>query len=81
MWTDLTPLKRSAKALRTSQTELRAVLDAFPGFIAAIDQDFRYSYVNAATARQLGRSADELPGTSVAEVLPPQSVRRTGWVR
>lgn len=84
MLTDLTVVKQASLALEASRTELRAVLDAFPGFIASIDQDFRYGYVNPATAQRLGRPAEQLPGMPVTEVLPLESVQRirqTWWPR
>jgi PAS domain S-box-containing protein len=76
MWTDLTPLKRAAAALQASQAKLRAVLEAFPGFIAAVDGEGRYSYVNVAMARLMGGDPLQVVGRSVDEIVPGQAIHR-----
>jgi len=74
MWTDLTTLKRAEEALRHREAELQALLSSFPGFIAAIEKDLRYSFVNEATARRLGGSPQDVIGKSIEELLLPADV-------
>jgi PAS domain S-box-containing protein len=66
---DITAEERAMQAMRAGQAELRSVLDAFPGFIAAIDQDHRYTYVNASLAQVIGVAPAELIGRHVRDVL------------
>ncbi|MFO1219503.1 MAG: PAS domain-containing protein [Burkholderiaceae bacterium] len=66
---DVTAEERAMHAMRAGQAELRAVLDAFPGYIAAIDRDHRYVYVNETLAQVIGRPAPELVGQHVRDVL------------
>ncbi len=49
--------------------EQRALLDNFPGYIAVVDEDERYRYVNAPLAGLFGKTVDEVMGHSIAEVL------------
>jgi PAS domain S-box-containing protein len=74
LWTDLTTLKRTEEALRHREAELQAVLTSFPGFIAAIEKDLHYSFVNEATAQRLGGSAQDVIGKSIEELLLPADV-------
>jgi PAS domain S-box-containing protein len=67
---DISDRKRVEHALRASEAELRALLDAFPGYIGALDQDLRYTFVNQRLLPLLGRPVDELLGRSMREVLP-----------
>jgi PAS domain S-box-containing protein len=76
MLTDLTPLKLASAALQASQARLRAVLEAFPGYIAAVDGEGRYSYVNAAMARLMGGDPQQVIGRSVDEIVPGQAIHR-----
>lgn len=72
---DITGLKQSEQALRTSESELRGLLQAFPGYIAAVDQDYVYSYVNDRLAAVLGRPASEIIGRHVRDVLGEERFR------
>ena len=76
MWTDLTAMKLSAQALRESQAELKAVLEAFPGYIAAIADTGRYTFVNDAMARLLGRPVQQILGRTLEEVIPERAAHR-----
>ena len=76
MWTDLTSLKRAEEALRHREAELQALLTSFPGFIAAIEKDLRYSFINEATAQRLGGSARNIVGRPISEYLSPASLER-----
>jgi PAS domain S-box-containing protein len=79
MWTDLTPLKEAQRKLDAAltesearRTEYEALLASFPGIIAVLDQDARYTYVNQAMADVLGRPADEIVGRLVTEIRGPE---------
>jgi PAS domain S-box-containing protein len=47
------------------------LLDAFPGFIAALDGELRYQFVNDSLTKLLRRCRDDLIGRSIADVLDP----------
>lgn len=66
---DVSAEERRVAALHQADAERRAILDAFPGYIAAIEQDLRYSYVNAATAARLGGTPDKIIGRHARDVL------------
>jgi PAS domain S-box-containing protein len=66
---DVTAAEEALRALREGQAQTRALLDAFPGFIAAANDEHRYTYVNQRLAQLLGRSADVIVGRLAAEVL------------
>lgn len=70
--TDITELKRVEQALRGSEQDVRALLDAFPGYIAAIHEDMRYTYVNERLARVLGQTPAGMIGRPLLEVLGPE---------
>jgi PAS domain S-box-containing protein len=69
LWIDLSARRKAEQAVRESEAELRSLLDAFPGFIAAIDRDYRYTYVNERLASLFGRPAQDLIGRSMRDVL------------
>ncbi|MEO8856126.1 MAG: EAL domain-containing protein [Burkholderiaceae bacterium] len=69
---DITREEKALEALRESDGQQRALMDAFPGFIAVYDQDFVYTYVNQRLARLLGKPASELVGRHMRDVLGEQ---------
>lgn len=66
---DVTAYVEVQQALRTQQAELQALLAAFPGVIASIDQDHRYTYVNERLAELHRIPADKLIGRHIREVV------------
>ena len=66
---DVTAEELALQATRASQAQTRALLDAFPGFIAACDEDHRYIYVNESLARVFGRPVNDIIGRIAHEVL------------
>ena len=70
-YADVTPYFEAQRALRASEKELRALLDAFPGYIAVMDKDNICTYANERYAALLGKPRDEVIGKSIEEVLGP----------
>ena len=66
---DVTAEERAMQAVLAGQAELRTLLDAFPGYIAAIDHEHRYSYVNERMAGVLPQMPPSLLGRHVRDVL------------
>ncbi len=68
-YADVTAYIEVQRALRGSEAELRALLDAFPGFIAVIGSDSVYTYANARFAALLGKSREDIVGHDARQVL------------
>jgi PAS domain S-box-containing protein len=66
---DVTDHVEAQRALRDSERELRALLDAFPGMIVVTDPAGCYAYANATFAALVGRPRDQIVGRSAREVL------------
>jgi PAS domain S-box-containing protein len=73
---DITAEERMLAVLQANEAEQRALLSAFPGYIAACDQNLRYIYANSRFAGRLGRAPQDIIGRSLHEVLPAQIVAR-----
>ena len=69
---DISGLKRAEQRLRDSEHELRTLLAAFPGYISSVDDEGRYTFMNAELARLLGRRPEDVVGRRMAEVLGPE---------
>jgi PAS domain S-box-containing protein len=68
---DITAEQRALAAVRASAATQRSLLDAFPGMIAVIDGQDRYSYVNRRLAALFGRSAEDIVGRAFSTLLEP----------
>ena len=79
-YTDVTTHVESQRALRDNEAALRALLDAFPGFIAVLDSDFHYTYANERFAALVGRRREQVIGRTAAEVLGPAAFERLSGV-
>ena len=75
-YADVTDYIEAQRALRGSEAELRALLDAFPGFIAVMDANYHYSYVNGRFASLLGKEREDIIGKPVREVLGEERFER-----
>ncbi|MEP6876233.1 MAG: PAS-domain containing protein, partial [Burkholderiales bacterium] len=75
-YADVTAYVEAQRALRANEADLRALLDAFPGFIAVMDPEFRYSYANVRFAALLGKPRDEIIGRSVRELVGEDQFQR-----
>jgi len=71
LWTDVTELKHTERALQARLEELRLITDNVPMLIARIDRDQRLRFVNRIAANWYGGTARELIGKRMDEVLPP----------
>jgi PAS domain S-box-containing protein len=69
---DISGLKRAEQQLRDREHELRTLLAAFPGYISSVDDDGRYTFINAELARLLGRRPEDVVGRTMTEVLGPE---------
>lgn len=74
MCRDVTARETVLRAALAADADKRALLEAFPGYIAAIDQDLRYVYVNQATAARLGGTPESVLGRRLDEVLAGETL-------
>jgi PAS domain S-box-containing protein len=74
VWTmrDITLQEQALAALRASDGQQRALMDAFPGYVSVIDQDYVYTYVNARMANLFGLPANAMVGHHVREHVGDQ---------
>ncbi|MBL8340004.1 MAG: PAS domain S-box protein [Rubrivivax sp.] len=75
---DITAEERALQVLQSTGAEQRALLDAFPGFISAVDHELRYTYVNQRLAELWQRPRESIVGHTTAEVLGEE---RAGQIR
>jgi PAS domain S-box-containing protein len=66
---DVTAEEQVKQATEVGQAQTRALLDAFPGYMAACDEEHRYTYVNERLARMFGRASSDIVGRLAHEVL------------
>ncbi|MBI3911018.1 MAG: PAS domain-containing protein [Armatimonadetes bacterium] len=72
---DITARKRAEEALRRSHNLLRAVIEGTSDAVFVKDLQGRYLMVNSATARFLGKPAEEIIGKEDAALFPPDVAR------
>jgi PAS domain S-box-containing protein len=68
---DVTERHAAEVALRHSERQLRAVLDALPDIVIVLDREDRYREVHTRHPERLISPAESLIGRTVSEVLPP----------
>lgn len=66
---------RAERALADRETLLQSALEAYPGWVACVDRDMRYIYVNSHFLRESGKSMSEVIGRTTDEVLGAQASR------
>ena len=66
---DITLQERAFEALRSSESQQRAVMDAFPGYVAVIDARFVYRYVNQRQASLIGLDPADIVGRHMPDVI------------
>ncbi len=69
---DITQRTQAERALRTSEVELRSLLDTFPGHIGAVGLDRHYTYVNRALAAMFGRLPEQMICRPVEQIVGPE---------
>ncbi len=79
VWTmrDITVQEQALVALRASDGQQRALMDAFPGYVTVIDQDFVYTYVNARAATLFGVPVEALIGQHIRPYVGEQRYELT----
>ena len=77
---DITAEDRAGRAVQAAEAHQRALLEAFPGFIARIDAEGSFTHVNQRLAALLDRPASAITGLPVSQVFPtaerPQMAQR-----
>ncbi|HEY9108476.1 MAG TPA: PAS domain-containing protein [Roseateles sp.] len=68
---DITDRKQAEEQLRLVADDLEATLQAIPDLMFELDADGRYLKIKALNESLLAAPRSELPGRTVAEVLPP----------
>lgn len=71
---DITAEVQRLQVVQRAEAQLRAVLDAFPGFIGRLDADLTYTYANRAFAQLFGQTPEQVVGQSARELLGPARV-------
>ena len=66
---DITERKRSEAALLASERELRLITDIAPVYLARIDTQHRYLFVNKGYADRFGLDRDQVIGKRIPEVV------------
>ena len=72
---DITLQERALAAVRASEAGQRAIMDAFPGFVAVVDRENRYAHVNERMAELLGSNVSQIVGRHMREVLGDDKFR------
>ena len=72
---DITERKHAETSLRTSEAQLRLVVDNVPALIAYLDVDRRYRFANKHYAEFFGFTPEEIIGKHGAEVIGEQAYR------
>jgi PAS domain S-box-containing protein len=66
---DITNRKRADRALRESEMRFRAIVEDQMEFISRCSPDYRFTFINEAYVRQLGRGRDQIIGSSVLDLM------------
>ncbi|MEN9630320.1 MAG: hypothetical protein RJA10_3548, partial [Pseudomonadota bacterium] len=72
---DVTEQERATVHLRHREAELRALFEAFPGYITAVDEDMRYAFINERAAAMLGYDAQAMIGRPLRKLLSEERWR------
>jgi len=66
---DITARKEAEQARRAVESELRTMLDVFPGYIARTSEDFHFEYANQRFAALFGLSPEQVIGRHARDLL------------
>lgn len=75
---DITERKRLEAELRESRDRLRQILESITDGLVVLDEQWRYTYLNAAGAQMLGVEPQDLMGQSLWEAYPAADDLRFG---
>lgn len=67
--TDISDMRRTAKALREGEQRLQLMTDALPALISYVNKAERFEFVNAAFESLLRRSRDSIVGCTLEDIL------------
>jgi PAS domain S-box-containing protein/putative nucleotidyltransferase with HDIG domain len=70
VFTDVTERKCDREALAISEEKARGILESVSDGFFTLDRDWRYTYLNPAAARFVGRRAEDLVGKRIWDVFP-----------
>jgi PAS domain S-box-containing protein len=73
---NITELKRSEEALRTSEDRFKGIVESLADWIWEVDAEGRFTYSSESSVRILGYTADEIIGKTVYDFIAPQDVDR-----
>ncbi len=74
---DITEQKRAEEALKDSISVLNAIIEGTPDYIFVKDLQGRYTTINSAAARKLGRPVDEIIGKTCFDLFSPEMAAET----
>jgi PAS domain S-box-containing protein len=67
---DITQEKMEHEALKQTEQRLAMLIESIGDHFVSYDREWRYTYVNDAAARTLGKSREELLGCCIWEIFP-----------
>lgn len=68
--------REAVSALERRERQLRTITDSLPVLISEVDAQGRYAFVNRAYEELFARTAEEIRGRPVAEILGPEAFER-----
>jgi PAS domain S-box-containing protein len=69
-WLDISERKRAEEGVRRVHEKLAGILESLDDGFVACDREWRYTYVNAAAERLLGRRREEMLGQDMRVLFP-----------
>ncbi len=66
---DITARKEAEQDRRAAESELRTMLDVFPGYVARASEDFHFEYANQRFAALFGLTPEQVPGRHLRDLL------------
>jgi len=73
---DITERKQAEEVLRESHKFLNAIIEEAPDFIFAKDLEGRYTVINSAAARAVGKPVEDIIGKTNFDLFPPDLARK-----
>ena len=73
---DITEFKKVEQALRESEAQMRTVADNLPAFIANLDSEMRFRFVNRTVEEWYGLGNAEIIGRRVQDIVFPETYER-----